>query len=213
MLDHTLPMLRKYLFNELDRFDLFVYTPQDDFSHLANILPTTVLKVMPDKELPEGKLLHGTNCRLKTGVQGYLQQLYGMKMCHMLLRDYQKSHGIQYDCIIRGRPDLFFLNSIPDPALLDLDFLYLPDFHQFDGVNDRFAMGSAAHMAIYLNKYDSFHDYVDRWMARNPYALPVSAEMFTAGHLREAGIAVRQLPIRFNRVRPHGELEDTVPAG
>ena len=84
--------------------------------------------------------------------------------------------------------------------------------NQFDGVNDRFAMGSADAMAVYLSKYDALHDYVARWMAVNPHALPVSAEMFTAGHLREAGIPLRQLPIRFNRVRPHGVIADTVAA-
>jgi len=212
MLDVTLPALEEYLFSVLGDYDLFVYTPRDEYSHLAQTLPATVVKAVPDTPLSEQGLVPGETCRLKTGVQPYLQQLYGLKMCHMLMRGYQRKTSIHYDCVIRCRPDLLFLSPIPDPARLDLDYLYLPDFHQFDGVNDRFAMGSAESLAVYLNKFDMLHVYVARWMAANPHALPVSAEMFTAGHLREAGIALRQLPIRFNRVRPHGVIADTEAA-
>ncbi|MGB5983766.1 MAG: hypothetical protein WBG37_00560 [Desulfobacterales bacterium] len=211
MLDVTLPNLEKFVFDVLEHYDLFVYAPRDAFSPLAERLPATLLKVAADRKLPETGLRNGATCRLKSGVQGYLQQLYGLKMCHNLMRKFQRENNIYYDCVIRCRPDLNFLSPIPDPRRLDGDYLYVPDFHQFDGVNDRFAMGGSAQMAVYLDKYDALHGYVARWMARNPHALPVSAEMFTAGHLREAGIPVRQLPIRFNRVRRHGEIEDTEP--
>ena len=212
MLDATIQSIQDSILDVIGDYDLFLYTPRDAHSHLARLLNPTASQVVADTPLAEGAMVHGTTCRLKTGVQSYLQQLYGLKMCHMLMRDYQNKTGVVYDCVIRCRPDLYFLSPIPDPARLDRDYLYLPDFHQFDGVNDRFAVGGADHMAVYLTKYDAVHDYVDRWMAHNPDALAVSAEMFTAGHLREAGIPIRQLPIRFNRVRPYGVIEDTVAA-
>jgi hypothetical protein len=86
---------------------------------------------------------------------------------------------------------------------LNLNYLYLPDFHQFDGLNDRFAIGNEANMTIYLNKFDHFHEYALNWLKKNKNAIPVSAEMFTAGHLREHYIKTRTIAVRFNRVRAH----------
>ena len=211
-LDVTLPTLHRFVFDRLEHYDLFVYAPRDPYRGLARKLPATRLKVVADRKLPETGLINHKTCRLKNGVQPYLQQLYGLKMCHTLMREFQGEHDVRYDCVIRCRPDLKFLSPIPDPRRLEAGCLYLPDFHQFDGVNDRFAMGSAAQMARYLDQYDALHDYVARWMANTPHALPVSAEMFTAGYLREAGIPVRLLPIRFNRVRRQGEIDDTEPS-
>ena len=43
----------------------------------------------------------------------------------------------------------------------------------------------------------------------NPQAPPVTAEMFTAGHLRQHVIPVRRLHVRFNRVRTGKIKRDT----
>ena len=45
--------------------------------------------------------------------------------------------------------------------------------------------------------------------AAHPQAPPVTAEMFTAGQLRQHGISVRRLAVRFNRVRPGKVKHDT----
>jgi hypothetical protein len=86
---------------------------------------------------------------------------------------------------------------------LDLNYIYVPDFHMFEGCNDRFAIGNPQNMAIYMKKYDDWHGYVREWINAGPASPPVTAEMFTGGQLRQYGIDVRLLSVRFNRVRSH----------
>ena len=79
----------------------------------------------------------------------------------------------------------------------------------YEGVNDRFAIGNPQDMAVYMSKLDSFDAYVREWAATHSQAPLVTAEMFTAGHLRAHGIGVRRLAVRFNRVRAGKVKRDT----
>lgn len=201
-LKQTWKNIQENLLNRIGDYDLFMYAPKDEYSDRASLLKPTVLKKVEDHYIDEGDLINGKNCRLKTGVQPYLQQLYGLKMCNRLRVNYAKQMDIHYDCVIRCRPDILFLKPLEgNIEKLDLNYIYLPDFHQFDGCNDRFAIGNESNMSIYLNKFDHFHDYSLNWLKKNKNTIPVSGEMFTAGHLREHNIKTRTMPVRFNRVR------------
>lgn len=203
-LDQTYQNLQEKILRPLAHYghvDLFMYVPDDTNSEYSSILKPTVLQVVPDHHLDEGNLLNGRDCQLKVGIQRYLQQLYGLKMCDQLRQVYEQENGIHYDAVLRCRPDLFFESTLPDLTTLDLNYIYVPDFHMFEGCNDRFAFGNAENMAIYMKKYDDWHGYVRGWISASPAAPPVTAEMFTGGQLRQYGIDVRLLSVRFNRVR------------
>ncbi len=200
-LDKTHQTIRECLLNQIGDHDLFMFVPQDSNSHLAALLNPAVIRIEDDPLLNEGTLINGVNCRLKTGIQPYLQQLYGLKQCNLLRIAYEKERGIRYDCIIRCRPDLMFVKPLDILSLLDLSYIHVPDFHGFDGINDRFAVGCSEHMNIYMNKLDEFHDYITDWFKSRSDALAVSAEMFTSGQLRNHNIPVRPYPFRFNRIR------------
>jgi hypothetical protein len=124
-------------------------------------------------------------------------------MCNRLRQIYEREHGIHYDVVLRCRPDLLFESPLPAPATLDLNYIYVPDFHMYEGCNDRLAIGNPENMTMYMNKFDEWQTYVQAWVSARPAAPPVTAEMFTAGHLRQHGIGVKLLPMRFNRVRAH----------
>jgi hypothetical protein len=202
-LDRAYRSLQKNLLDPLGHYDLFMYVPEDEYAGFASLLNPAVLEVAPDRALDEGNLQNGTDCLLKVGLQRYLQQLYGLKMCDRLRQAYEKKHAIHYDAILRCRPDLLFESPLPDLSTLDLTYIYVPDFHMYEGCNDRFAIGNPENMTIYMNKIDDWHDYVSAWINSSDDAPPVTAEMFTAGQLRQYGIDVRLLPVRFNRVRAH----------
>ncbi len=207
-LDKTYNSIRKCLLDQTQGCDLFIYTPEDSYSHLAELLSPAAIEIEKDKPVAEGNLVNNLNCRLKTGVQPYLQQLYGLKKCNRLRLDYEKKMNIHYDCIIRCRPDLMFVKPVDDLFVLDLSYIHVPDFHQFDGINDRFAVGATDHMNIYMNKLDEFHTYVEEWFKYSSEVPAVSAEMFTSGQLRNYNIPVRPHPFRFNRVRDYGVKND-----
>ena len=200
-LDQTHQAIRECLLNQIGDYDLFMFVPQDANSHLAALLNPTVIRIEDDPPLNEGILVNGINCRLKTGVQSYLQQLYGLKQCNQLRLWHEKERGICYDLIIRCRPDLMFVKPLDNLSLLDLSYIHVPDFHGFDGINDRFAIGYTDPMNIYMNKLDEVHDYVADWFKYRSDALAVSAEMFTSGQLRNHNIPVRPYSFRFNRAR------------
>jgi hypothetical protein len=202
-LDRTYRSIRKNLLAPLGHYDLFMYVPDDEDARCASLLNPTVLQVVADRPLDEGGLQNGRDCLLKVGIQGYLQQLYGLKMCNQLRQAYEREHGIYYDAVLRCRPDLFFESPLPAPATLDLRYIHVPDFHMYEGCNDRLAIGNPENMTMYMNKFDDWQAYVRAWVSANPAARPVTAEMFTAGHLRQHGIGVKLLPVRFNRVRAH----------
>jgi hypothetical protein len=180
-----------------------MYVPQDEDARFASLLNPTVLDVAPDRPLDEGGLRNGRHCQLKVGLQPYLQQLYGLKMCDRLRQDYAAQHGITYEAVVRCRPDLLFETPLPDPGTLDLNFIHVPDFHMYEGCNDRVAIGNPENMTTYMNKFDDWPSYVRTWIAASPEARPVTAEMFTGGQLRHYGIGVRLMAVRFNRVRVH----------
>ncbi len=200
-LDQTHQAIKECLLNQIGDYDLFMFVPRDANSHLAALLNPTVIRIEDDPPLNEGSLINGINCRLKTGVQPYLQQLYGLKQCNQLRLWHEKEREIRYDHIIRCRPDLMFVKPLDNLSLLDLSYIHVPDFHGFDGINDRFAIGCTDSMNIYMNKLDEFHDYVADWFKYRSDALAVSAEMFTSGQLRNHNIPVRPYPFRFNRAR------------
>ena len=202
-LDRTHRRLRKNLFDPLGHYDIFMYVPEDEDAALAPLLDPTALVVAPDQHLDEGGLHNGSDCLLKVGLQRYLQQLHGLKLCDRLRQNHENEHGVRYDAVLRCRPDLLFDDPLPDPSSLDLNYIHVPAFHMYEGCNDRLAIGSPENMTIYMNKLDDWHAYVTAWVGATPAARPVTAEMFTAGQLRQYGIGTRLWPVRFNRVRGH----------
>ena len=209
-LDQTHKSIRECLLNQIGDYDLFMFVPRDSNSHMAALLNPAVIRIEDDPPLNEGSLINGVNCRLKTGVQPYLQQLYGLKQCNRLRIGHEKERGIRYDSIIRCRPDLMFVKPLDHLSLLDLSYVHVPDFHGFDGINDRFAIGCTEYMDIYMNKLDEFNDYVTDWFKYRGNALAVSAEMFTSGQLRNHNIPVRPYPFRFNRAR-NNRIKNDIP--
>jgi hypothetical protein len=201
--------IRENLLSVIGPYDLFMYLPREPESETAEAFFPTVLQVEPDLPIPEDPLVQGVNCRFKAGVQRYLQQLYGLKRANDLRLAHEHRHGVWYDRVIRCRPDLFFLSPPAWIDRLDLRYVHVPDFHGFEGVNDRFAVGSPEHMDVYMRQIDTIFTQASGWKAKNPEIEPVTAEMCTAGHLRHHGIEIRQARFRFNRVRPYGIIEDT----
>jgi hypothetical protein len=204
-LDRSYGNLRQNLLEPLARhgeYDLFMYVPDDTGAGYAAMLQPTVLRVVADHHLDEGGLVNGRDCLLKVGIRRYLQQLYGLKRCDQLRQAHEKTNNISYDAVLRCRPDLFFEQPLPDLTTFDLNYLHVPDFHMFEGCNDRFAFGNPEHMSIYMNKYDDWRAYVKNWIDAGPAAPPVTAEMYTCGQLRQYGIGIRLMPVHFDRVRP-----------
>ena len=76
-----------------------------------------------------------------------LRQYHSISSAHAIMDMYvQETHSQAYTTVIASRMDMLYIDDI-DETLVDCNIaardVYLPDFHEFGGVNDRFAIGGA----------------------------------------------------------------------
>jgi hypothetical protein len=129
-----------------------------------------------------------------------VRQLYSLRRVSQLWAPY--AHRYKY-CIYL-RPDLHFtadLDMNRTRPRLDNGTISTPDFAQFGGLNDRFAIGTPAVMQIYGSRADQLLDYVLR-LKRKPHA-----EAFLLHAMRSRGIRNIDSSVRFKRMRAGGSLQ------
>jgi hypothetical protein len=102
------------------------------------------------------------NDKLVTRVFG---QFFNLMKCNELRKNYEKNNNIEYDIIIRARPDVFFFSEIED---VDLDYVFKNNsigipYEYFkiwsSKLTDTFAMGNRHIMDYYCNSYDTVVDF------------------------------------------------------
>ena len=66
-----------------------------------------------------------------------------------------KSSGHDYHAVLYMRPDVLYNCPFPTTALdtLEQDSIYIADFHHWNGLNDRFAMGAPHTVGLWGNRY------------------------------------------------------------
>lgn len=143
-----------------------------------------------------------------TTTQIYYKMIKSRQRCGEILREYERKNNLQYDRVIFSRLDVKYFEEV-GPLLdeINLDHLYVPDFHNtfgrvIDGYNDRFAVSNRKNMQIYFNAVNS----ADSFVQNGGY---ITAETLLKWHLIDAQVNVEHLPVRFTRVRPDGSEIDS----
>jgi hypothetical protein len=135
----------------------------------------------------------------KAGIQGYIQQLYGIEQSFIMMEQYEKENDIVFDVILRCRSDIVF----KDPVYInkyDLNNIIVPKFHYWDGINDRFAFGNRNIMKIYMNMYSNIYNITKNKKISK-------SEMFCKYNLDIHNIKYIMCPdILFKRIRMDGEV-------
>jgi hypothetical protein len=91
-------------------------------------------------------------------------QSYNILQVNNLSKDYEIKNNIQYDFIIRARPDVFFFSTFNDNDILEIkenNKLGIPkQYYSLWSPNttDTFAMGNREVMDLYCNKYYSVEE-------------------------------------------------------
>ena len=193
-LNYTHESIKKFFDTYFGEYDIFAYIPKcpTDF-YMEKYFPNAHIEVREDTYIDDTKI--PSNNMFKTGTQRYLQQINGWKESNRMRKEYEKSKGFEYDWVIRSRIDVEYVPSLP-PGDYTQDFLYLPNFHHFGGVNDRFAMGSSKLMDKYLNIIDIYNE--------NPKKC-LHAECFLKYCLDYQKVPFKLIDIRFMRVRDDGQ--------
>lgn len=105
-----------------------------------------------------------------------------------------------FDFVLFARLDVYYFTALDVVQLLNAvdGSVYVPHFHNFGGVNDRFAFGRRDPMLLYGTRQLSIATYCDTFQAH--------AEKYLRWFLQRNRIAIRRTPMLFGRVRGSGEL-------
>jgi hypothetical protein len=142
-------------------------------------------------------------------LRNLIKQLYSLKRVTELWRN----RTADYQIVLYLRPDVWFFNdlnmtdltnaltqsSFPSSSSLNSRrFIYVPRFHSWGGVNDRFAFGPPEVMRLYGSRYDKALNYSK--------AHPLHPETFLRDLLGARNVSTRHTDILFERVRSNGVL-------
>jgi len=134
--------------------------------------------------------------------QGLLQQLHGMHRCSVMIRRNMIQSGVEYDYVIRLRPDMAVHELLPPIASLVTSkniIRYVDESICCCGNVDWFAVGHSTAMLPYLERYTALQNFGHGVLARPHWP---SGKSWTA-----EGFLVRYMRIYFNvSLRPDKRL-------
>jgi len=151
----TLESFLACLYRRLPDPDVFIYTSQSFPEKVISTLRPKVYLVEPQQvfEGPE-KVLERVGFFLERPhphFNDFLQMIYGYKRVGELKRQYEASHKVSYDLVIRCRPDLLYMRPFSaewfDPKALNI-FREVKDFAM------DFVGGSGPHMDQFMAFFD-----------------------------------------------------------
>tara|TARA_Y100001937_G_scaffold53848_1_gene74338 strand:+ start:8134 stop:8829 length:696 start_codon:yes stop_codon:yes gene_type:complete len=189
-LPHVKDNLKEYFDKYIGDYDVYAYVPPSEHAtKIKEYFPNATVKIEKDKPIDS----KGIKGRFKTGVQRWLQQINGWKESNNM----RKESGRDYDIVVRCRPDIDFHSPWFHFKNAKLDRMYVPNFHHYGGINDRFCI-APPHLI------DNFMNLIDEAMKQPQNAN--HAESFLKRVLIEKNTPIELVPIYFARVRKGGEV-------
>jgi hypothetical protein len=209
-IEYTFDNIKENLIDRIDNHDIFLYLTKGKFSDSAlkkfekenvvnfRVVDEVPIDLTPYTFRPDWPPAFIGN--LEPGRQVYLQMIKSRSM----LNDMIDETGNDYDRVIFSRLDVLydepFKKEFDD---FDLDFINIPDFHNWGGYNDRFAISNRNNMRKYFSLFDRIDEY-------SKEGVVLHAETNLKLHLDRQGAKINYFPIRFIRVRGGGELHESV---
>ena len=208
---HTHDNLKKYLIDSIGDCDVFMLIAEnpyvEDVQRCMNISQTKKFVVEKDLEYDLTRYNWRAWPPPRSSPQTYIRMIKSRERCGNILSEYEVENNINYDRVIFSRLDVNYFDDVSQHINgLDLECLYVPDFHnnfngQFNGCNDRFALSNKKNMDIYFKVSQGIEEYCDLGNF-------VQGEIVLLWHLLNNNLNLRKIPVRFTRVRPDGEEID-----
>lgn len=131
-------------------------------------------------------------------MRNMLLQWHSIHRVWNLFQEFSQTTGQQYRVVVFLRPDMEYLNNLElDDKQFDDHTIFTPQYSNWGGCNDRFAMGSPAVMAIYANRTSS----LDAYLATGR---PLHSEKYLLYHLTVHGLKIGDAKIVCRRIRTNG---------
>lgn len=150
-------------------------------------------------------ILRGRPWPGNVSIQNFILQLYSLDRVSELWWPNRDS----YQAVVYMRPDLDFFTKLNVPFPVQNGTLYAPDFHEWGGINDRFASGDPQTMDHYGHRFRYYEEWNRRtkWPKPNQTLLPLlfHAETYLKTIVNMLGLKYEPLKgFRFGRVRANG---------
>lgn len=191
---------------EIDEYDLRLMRPC-----AASLLP--MYKVVNETSFNYTNISRHFQYKIVSPYKNMLCSLETQKVLDKMIRSHASRYGINYDAVLSLRPDTAVVRDVDLAELIaskkfSSKYIYLPDFAQFKGVNDRAAFGSPRVMSIYFNRKSAFMTC----LSTNTNKQLRNTETFLKHYLAENHVPDRKSTLRVIRVRADGSvpLHDTI---
>ena len=185
-------------FKEYFKNDFLVIGHVCDSEHksiLKETFPNAIVQVEPNVPI---RTYGMPPKQFKTGIQTYLQQIHSYRKVNALRKTILEPNDS--DRIVRCRYDINFYTSPNQAGIVSNNEIGIPDFHHWGGYNDRMAIIGGAVADHYLDILTVILKNKSRC---------IHPEKNLKRVLSEAGVNIKMINIRFNRIRSKSlELND-----
>lgn len=156
-----------------------------------------------------------------SGTNNALSMFYSIEQANKLKQSYEQQHGFQYDCVIRLRTDILFLESVGvlgnyNLAKINIRRHIVPD----DQIDDRFAFANSAAMDKFCAVFSNIHQctcknlVADKKMANaDDEFQPHEALRYHAEIVHGLQIEKHNLLVEMHRLRYFGMPFSDTPHG
>jgi len=173
---------------------------------IENFLPTSIggvdLEEECENDVPWTRLeemyrgLYSADSHLgRTSSRNILKSLESLERVWDM---YAMSNVEEDDLIVVTRADLIFERDL-NVRSIATDSLNVPQFHEWKGINDRFAAGSPLVMRAYCKRLQFYLQQLSNPELRNP-------ESVLLAWMNQNNIAINRLDLPFKRVRADGRI-------
>ena len=204
--------IEKVLEPNINNYNIYLFycIPNDSNVDKIEIIKykNSVIKILDDIIIPSINVVWGGNSsscikdkNSTGGIKGFLYQLQNIQESYFMVLEFEKKNNIKFDIIMRSRHDVFFKEKILLKNYYTENKIFVPFFHSYNGINDRFAFGSANVMSVYMNSYTNIYNKIYENVNIG------NAENFMKLNLLNNNIKFEQLKdILFNRIRIDGSI-------
>jgi hypothetical protein len=162
---HTFLNFNKYLITPLNA-DVFLYGCENKDGVKQNIEDFNIL-FKPKSFIINNKRFYEKLSNDYPGIlKSFIPQMFNIKECYELVKDYENKNNFKYDIIIRARLDCFFFREITNNEIESAvsGKLIMPIEWAFKEVHplaetDQFLISNRKNYEIYTSLYENIYDY------------------------------------------------------
>ncbi len=129
---------------------------------------------------------------------------YQWNNCFTLMEETSKRIGVEYDMVIRSRPDILLSGPIPPEAFLDPKYVYVPTAGGWGGdeISDYMTIGTVDQIRKYCDLYNQLDDIFEWAVQDGDFTKALYPHRLFHFHIINSGMQYKQIDIPCEIVRP-----------